>query len=434
MKKTISIKQLKQLLFLIVIILIIFLTKVLLVKINPLIIDLLFLFILIFFGKEELLYMLAFSLPIMACFDNVAHILLIYLILVFIKSKFKISLKYVLASLFFIILELIAHYYYNVSDVNRMLGYLTCFLIFLYIIIELPHCNISYKKFLKMYIYGTLTLFIFYLLTIFSYYKTAAFGLLLNNDFRLGSAGHGDFENLSININANTIAFYALIGVFLPVVLKIIAKDSKNRLLYYFIPIFMAILGFLTKSRSFIIVFIFGLFIIVLLNSKTKQQVFNSIIIMSLILIIAAVLLNSNNVIINSIIDRFHSSEMSTASGRSVLFEMYNDAFFHKTSYKLIGSGVTDYKLIYNLPNSVHNGVQQVLISYGLFGFIIFASVLISPIIKYRKDKLISFVPLFLAFIFIQTIQLLNPYMLMFPFAICYVMLYINNCDKSKIG
>ena len=127
---------------------------------------------------------------------------------------------------------------------------------------------------------------------------------------------------------------------------------------------------------------------------------------------------------------------MSTAGGRSVLFARYMDAFLANPRLYFTGTGVTSYKEITGIYNSMHNATEQILVCYGIFGSILFFIGLLTPIVRcLRKNKdlwKMKILPFFAVVLFIQTIQFVNPDMLMMPYVIAVYCLRIRGmCDEE---
>ena len=134
----------------------------------------------------------------------------------------------------------------------------------------------------------------------------------------------------------------------------------------------------------------------------------------------------------NSVIDaftaRFEEGNLKTAGNRTVLFKEYMDFMSYHSEYQIFGTGAIYYKEVAHCSNSCHNALQQIYISYGILGCIFFMFVFYNTLKRRNKNlNAFSYMPYLTAFIFMQSIQLLNPFSLMLPLALSSLAFKINN-------
>lgn len=65
--------------------------------------------------------------------------------------------------------------------------------------------------------------------------------------------------------------------------------------------------------------------------------------------------------------DRFKGDK--TMSGRTDIFGFYHNAFISNLDIFLIGAGAIHYMDALHYDHATHNGIQQILICYGITGF-----------------------------------------------------------------
>ena len=131
--------------------------------------------------------------------------------------------------------------------------------------------------------------------------------------------------------------------------------------------------------------------------------------------------------------DRFELQNMETAGGRTELFHIYNEFWLSDISYVFFGTGTTFYKIIANMPLSIHNSIQQIYVCQGLFGLLIYILVAIYFSRNYSspyKDY-VSYIPLIAVFLFSQSLQFLMPQFLMFPILGAAYVLRINTFKRG---
>ncbi len=162
--------------------------------------------------------------------------------------------------------------------------------------------------------------------------------------------------------------------------------------------------------------------------SKLKRKI--SLAVISLIFCATAIYLFDEYIVnaFNNITDRFTKDNIETAGNRTVLFEEYNDFLLDNPEYLFYGTGALYYKEFAKVSNSTHNATQQIILCYGLLGFIIYIYVSVYFLRNYRarKLKIIDYIPLFATIAFVQSIQFLNPYHLMLPVALSTFSLRIS--------
>ena len=162
---------------------------------------------------------------------------------------------------------------------------------------------------------------------------------------------------------------------------------------------------------------------------KQKLKVLFAI---SLALLIIIPYLQQETQIFNAFTERFEDDSMVTGTGRTDILLDYMNFLMDNPLRLLFGTGSVFYKNVCNLDHSMHNGTQQILVSYGLIGFLPMLFVLFSPVFDYfkkNKFKLAKILPLITVVLFVQTIQFLNPNNLILPFAVA--MLYMKIPDKE---
>ena len=116
---------------------------------------------------------------------------------------------------------------------------------------------------------------------------------------------------------------------------------------------------------------------------------------------------------------RFTDDTMETGGSRTGIFQRYMEVYFSDFRFVLFGTGVTQGNVVAGMSGSMHNGTQQILVCCGLVGFVLYMVVLFGAALKAsvgKKIHLVYWMPLLSVVVFTQTIQFLNPTMLMLPF------------------
>lgn len=299
--------------------------------------------------------------------------------------------------------------------------------------------------------FGYIIVFFYYLminknkeenkLVIFSYAIGLAVTLLiisigvLRNPIDMVFEGEGGFraamgfgENSSTThfvANANNLAYFSIVLIALLISLKKQIFSSNIIFLTLLTIAFLA--GLLSRSRTWIMLMSVLIMVeFVSRKGKAKLKFLFSCI------VIALVAFYFFSDFISSAIDgflvRLELDNISTAGNRTVLMKEYFDYMSRHVEYMFTGTGAIYYKEITRCSNSCHNAFQQVYIAYGILGCVFFMSTIIKSLADHHvSSNSINYLPFMVALLFIQSIQLLNPFHLMIPLAVSSLAYKINN-------
>lgn len=372
--------------------------------------------------KENIIEMLCFFFPLSFHVSSVTYIWLIVLFILIVKDRFKLQVRRTIIIAFFSLLELVAHYLYGISDVNRMGGYLLCMALMFYLIYE-EKATINYEKCLILYSYGVFALCAIYLENAISHAPSGWMSMLSTGNLRIGGTINSAITDMDIDLNANTLAYCSLTGTVISIVLLQVKTFDKRikKILFIVQLVFVTAVGALTVSRSWLLVIVISLsFYCLVQKNTTKNFLKYMAIILVASLSIVLLFLQGDNMFINAFVSRLGNSDLRNAAGRVEIFNAYMDLFFSSNKYMIFGTGVTDYIKVTNMWQSIHMGFQQILICLGIPGGIIFLYFLIKPTffaIK-RKVPLEYWIVIISILLFTQTIQFLNPWLIMLPYVI----------------
>lgn len=366
---------------------------------------------------ETVVKMLCFSFPLMCGLPG-TYLLLGALLLLIFKRK-RINL-WQLGSLVFIILaEILASFWYPKMDIVAIVNYVS----FAGVMFFLLHDSeeLDYTACIQLYMYGTLLLF---LVIIISTLRTAPGNWLAafaRGTFRFGQEHAEDLEGMALSLNANSLAYYSITamacGIFL-------AEKRKGlwRLLNIALAVFSAVAGFLSVSRSWLLMSAICMLLYILSKLRSPKQFLTLGFVLVIVFAVGNIYLGQHPELTQGFIARLTDDTVETGGGRTDVFRRYIEVFLSDIRLFLFGAGVTQYRTALSQVTATHNGTQQVLVCYGIFGFLIFVGSLMRSVLRARKPSgKISFVhwlPLVAVILFVQTIQFVNPPMLMLPFTI----------------
>lgn len=124
----------------------------------------------------------------------------------------------------------------------------------------------------------------------------------------------------------------------------------------------------------------------------------------------------SNPEIFDIFIKRFTGDNIETGGDRTRLFAAYNNFMLDHILYFLFGTSVQFYKEVCGIDNSVHNGLQQIFVSYGIIGVFFFMFAYWKTLVSnYTHKQYISIIPMISVLVFLQTLQTLNPIYNLYP-------------------
>lgn len=112
----------------------------------------------------------------------------------------------------------------------------------------------------------------------------------------------------------------------------------------------------------------------------------------------------------DTFLGRMEDSNMATAGGRTVLFELYNKAWLKDISYVVFGAGVVSYWETLNVYNAIHNGLQQIWVCLGVIGFLTYVMRVYIYLYRCYVKNIILYLPFFMTLLIDQSIQFLAPY------------------------
>ncbi len=260
--------------------------------------------------------------------------------------------------------------------------------------------------------------------------------LILSGQMRFGATAADTFSNMSISVNANVIGYYSVSGMSSAIALLVKEKQTKsgyekrkNSIILWLAFIWIFFVGALTISRAWMIVTIICTAIYVVSCNKNILKLIKTIISIMFIAFIIIYIIGSYTSILDSFILRFEGEAINTAGGRTTITSQYLFSYFKSNLFMLLGTGVTDYTNVLNMTMSLHTGLIQILVCMGIPCAIIFIKNLVSPLLAAWKNgiSLIWWIPIISIILFTQTIQFLNPYMLMLPYVVGIYTLYMGN-------
>ena len=352
------------------------------------------------------------------------YILLVAIISIILKDidYLKKNKSFVFLSVFILLWECFNSFsYYPLTQFGQILLYFGYLLIFFYYVM-IDKDKKENKQVILFYCIGlSVTLMII------------CVGVLRNplnlvfegeGEVRAAMGFSGDSTSTHFVANANNLAYFSIVLFALLISLK--KQVCSSNIIFWFLLIIAILAGILSRSRTWILLTTI-LVLVEFISRKGMEKIY--FILSGVLLVSIAFYLFSDfvNPAIDGFLSRLVLDNMRTAGNRTVLMKEYFDYMSRHFEYMISGTGAIYYKEITNCSNSCHNAFQQVYIAYGILGCIFFLAVIIKSIANHHpSSNIFNYLPFLFALLFIQSIQLLNPFHLMIPLAVSSVAYKIN--------
>lgn len=413
----------------------VFLRNVIGVDIPPIIILIMYSVGACFCDRDEIIALLVCCIPLNSAFQY-KYAILILLFIYFIKnpSEFRIT-TLIVPFVCMLAWELLHGIKYDFSFVELFRSFAELFL--LLFVAMLSKKNFNYPFIARVFAYCSVIVI------------TMAFiRVLKQNDYNFSGVFNGNYrfgvtdknaEEFSFNFNANALGLICNMGFILLMQLRF-AKRGKS--IDFFAMFALVAFGAMTMSRSFLICFLISCLLMVFCGKTDSDSILKKIIILilGLVLLIGLVYLIFPSVI-EQFLKRFQEEDVS--NGRIDLMGFYNNLIFNNAEVSVFGVGIQNVfeklKAITGLAENVsHNGIQELILVWGVPG-LIFIAWFISMVIKngreiYKKQTLINYLPFIFLFIRIQSGQFITFGMALLSILICYLSVCMNFNMEKKDG
>lgn len=378
---------------------------------------------------QTTVYMICFMLPLVCGLPG-TYIMPCALVLLIMK-KGKVKAIQFVGIFIILLLELVAALWYPSLKFAALINYVSFAAMMVFLVQD--DAVVDYRQCVKLYLLGTLVLCGVVLYVSLESAPPNWMDLFAEGQFRIGQTVE-EGDGMKLSLNANSLAYYTLVGMACSLLLLEIQKKYLKRILLIVAIILFAVTGFLTVSRSWIIIAAMCLVLYVVSKVKSPKQFLLLLAVLALLIGATVWYLNKNPELLAGFETRFNDDTMESGGSRTNIFRRYMEVYFSDFRFVLFGTGVTQGNVVAGMAGSMHNGTQQILVCCGLVGFVLYMVVLIGATLKVGLGKRISLVywlPLISVVVFTQTIQFLNPTMLMLPFAVgIYALKEGRNIDR----
>lgn len=269
------------------------------------------------------------------------------------------------------------------------------------------------------------------------------FSAVFTGSYRFG-VGNEEAENYGVNYNPNQLGFICNLSV--AALLQLVVAKQHRKTDYLLITL-LILFGIMTMSRTFLVclALVITLFLFAGSGSFGTKCRRAFLIVLALIgVFLLSVWLMPE--VVELFFGRFDVDDLTT--GRMDLMAFYGQHLLSSPRYWLFGIGLQHYGdtldglygIVENVP---HNGIQELLVTWGVFGLLLFGAFVVCMIASSapmrRKNRLNNFLPLILILVYVQAGQLISNGIVLLAFALAYWSLCENfeedsADDRQEIG
>lgn len=381
----------------------------------------------------------AFSIAGVICFASTISITIpsVFYMVVFLLRRRKISRVNVIFAISFIVavIELVRLFLVPEEAFNNYVNTMAVVFLTGTIVSGILSGDIDASTCLKFY----LAFFLFLSLDIIWATAKAVGNIsgIISGSFRIGQVDliESNVKGL-LGMNSNGIALLAIIA---SVTILLMFNKRKLPLVWSIIGIiYAAFVGFLTVSKTFILVFA-GMFLLYLIWCILKGNVKNATPIVALVVSILVVIILLQTTIVKNVLDRFSSGDLTT--GRIDVAKEYLDFMFKDFFRVMFGLGLQNVTTKSGFVHVPHNAILEIFVCFGIIGLIMYSVFFVNMIKmnkEYRKNNnlqkasFINFLPVIVYFVFIQSLQFMRINYIYAMIAIVFACLTLESSNKKE--
>ena len=362
--------------------------------------------------------------------------ILVPLFFLFFKAK-KINSCQVVFPVVLIFLEFILEVFVAQCKLYDLSQYALYIFMFSYLLFD-ENEGYDYGEVIKYFVLSTA--FVSLIIVLYSIQTYGIISILsgairigaVNSDIAMGFGMLTDIDETSthFSVNPNTLAYFSISGISLLLIGK--EKLKINNLLYLLSFASLLIAGALTVSRTWMLclVLLFALYF----QKKIRENF--AFLLLALTIILVFLFVFKDSIIAELFSSRMDNGNVATGGGRTEIFSKYMNFLLNNPIHLLFGCSVIHYRDVAHIVNSVHCGLQQILVCYGCLGMLIFlvmAYQFKKRFYSYRGRKpFLYLLPFLIILLFDQSIQFLNPHYLMVPFIFACYALRLSKLEASR--
>lgn len=384
--------------------------------------------------RDEIIYFAICMLPVSPAIQH-KYVLLFAIIIYWAKYPEDVQFNRSIILLVLLMLWEILHAFGDSSSFSYI-EYLRNFaeMMFCTFLLMLTNKKINYEVLYRTFAVCALVMMSIVLLNLLEQ-TNYDFEKIFTGSYRFGLQEIED-QSFGVSYNQNNLGFICNLAI--SGLLQLIIHKKQKVFDYLFIGALM-FFGFLTMSRAFIIccAFIFVLFVFgkgIKVVAFVKGFAAATFIIFVMYFIMSAFA----PFILESISDRF--AEFDVSGGRLEILSFYWKHLNSKMKYMFFGTGLQNFNAemssVYRIFKVPHNGIQELLVVWGIPGLVFFTMYVYNMIKSARtsvnKFKLANYIPFLLIFLYVQSGQLVRSGEAMLSLAFMYITLCANYEEKEN--
>lgn len=383
----------------------------------------------------------AYTTAATVCFANSISItipIFVYIFLFFLRRK-KISISGVLVcSILIIFLEASKFFQYPEQKVRLYVNY--CMIILLVSTIVTAQIKKHlFDSFLFLKVFIGAFFFLSSDILILTMRKYGSLSAIMRLSFRIGQTGFSEEVSTStMSMNANGIGLLAIISISCLIILCHYKKIEKAT--GYILGSYFSLIGFLTISKTFFLIFAIMMSLFIIDNSITNSR--KPIKVFSLFFIVAFFFfVFCNTPLYHNIMLRFETGDIST--GRFDVTNEYLVFMKGNVLNRIFGIGLQNVNFKAGIAHVPHNAILEVFVCFGYLGLILYGMFFINVITNserryfemYKKRiPFINFIPFICYLSFIQGLQFLRISYIYTSLILIVMCLLASNIDEKMNG
>lgn len=321
--------------------------------------------------REYIVYLLAIIMPLSFGLST-GYIFPFVLLIYFIKKR-ELPVRTIIFIVLLITLEFVHYPFYDFEadmDMSVFLNYFSAWFIVAYFIFNVDN-KVDVDKFLFWFCLAIVVLCLFVSWHSLMIFDTTGYEMGEARVGTVGMKGALDDGKIYLRANPNTLGYYSVTAI--SILLLQIFRKHINTLVAFGMITLLVLTGGLTMSRTWLVLLVFNIIIFLAFNNKKG---FKTIFFSGLILLMLAMIVFVSGDLFDIFMERFTGDK--TMSGRTDIFGFYSNAFINNLDVFFIGAGAIHYMDALHYDHATHNGIQQILICYGMIGFIL----IMTPLVK----------------------------------------------------
>ena len=346
--------------------------------------------------------------------------------------RLHLRIKPALFFLVYIGIEVIHYINYPASihvekSINTVVTYLSLVLISICLLTQKRN-KIDIVEFVKFFCYGAGFLCTMSVLNCINIFGIASvFSGMSRLQTSLISEETSYETSLMLIANANALAYFSIVGASCVIALNLKKKVSNQ---WALIMLGLLLISGLTYvSRTWMILTVLNLLLVMGSGFRSNKTLVLSVCFILLIVFVGGAFGH----FLDAFQNRFDDPEFVRGGSRAHIFDYYNKYLLDHKDALLFGVGAVFYSDVIGYEHSIHNGLQQVIVAYGLIGglFVLFFFFAVC-FTKIKKIDITLIAPLFTTLFFLQTIQVLMPYSQLLPLVPSALLLELSAQKETR--